>query len=80
MNARAPKARHLAHRARVRRLIAEHPAIAREPVERPVFVAASRPTGARPHRYDLSRYDLTRADVDSAFADCNALRAEVDRT
>ncbi|MFG2575873.1 sulfotransferase family protein [Streptomyces sp. NPDC048481] len=31
--------RHLANRARVRRLIAEHPGIAREPVERPVFVA-----------------------------------------
>ncbi|MFF6804411.1 sulfotransferase [Streptomyces sp. NPDC012616] len=30
--------RHLANRARVRRLIAEHPGIAREPVERPVFV------------------------------------------
>jgi len=30
--------RHLANRARVRRLIAEHPGIAREPIERPVFV------------------------------------------
>ncbi|WP_416986691.1 sulfotransferase family protein [Streptomyces sp. T028] len=30
--------RHLTNRARVRRLIAEHPRIAREPVERPVFV------------------------------------------
>ncbi|MFF4589924.1 sulfotransferase family protein [Streptomyces sp. NPDC001388] len=30
--------RHLDNRARVRRLIAEHPEIAREPVERPVFV------------------------------------------
>jgi hypothetical protein len=40
---------------------------------------AARPKGARPHRYDLSRYGLTRADVESAFADYNALRAEVDR-
>ncbi|WP_200303431.1 sulfotransferase family protein [Streptomyces adelaidensis] len=39
----------------------------------------ARPKGSRPHRYDLSRYGLTRADVDSAFADYNALRAEVDR-
>ncbi|MER6957681.1 MULTISPECIES: sulfotransferase [unclassified Streptomyces] len=30
--------RHLANRARVRRLIAEHPEIAQEPIERPVFV------------------------------------------
>lgn len=30
--------RHLANRARIRRLIAEHPAIEREPIERPVFV------------------------------------------
>ncbi|MEU4875218.1 sulfotransferase [Streptomyces sp. NPDC021608] len=30
--------RHLTNRARVRRLIAEHPAIGREPIERPVFV------------------------------------------
>ncbi|MFF7380750.1 sulfotransferase family protein [Streptomyces massasporeus] len=30
--------RHLANRARVRRLIAEHPEIEREPIERPVFV------------------------------------------
>ncbi|WP_460070057.1 sulfotransferase family protein [Streptomyces sp. YKOK-I1] len=30
--------RHLANRARVRRLIADHPQIVREPVERPVFV------------------------------------------
>ncbi|MEU9313054.1 sulfotransferase [Streptomyces sp. NPDC048256] len=30
--------RHLANRARVRRLVAEHPGIAREPIERPVFV------------------------------------------
>ncbi|MET9392376.1 sulfotransferase [Streptomyces sp. NPDC006624] len=30
--------RHLANRARVRRLIAEHPGIEREPVDRPVFV------------------------------------------
>lgn len=40
---------------------------------------AARPKGARPHRYDLSRYGLTRADVESAFAEYNALRAEVDR-
>lgn len=39
----------------------------------------ARPKGSRPHRYDLSRYGLTRADVESAFADYNALRAEVDR-
>ncbi|WP_171114487.1 MULTISPECIES: sulfotransferase [Streptomyces] len=39
----------------------------------------ARPKGTRPHRYDLSRYGLTRADVESAFADYNALRAEVDR-
>ncbi|MFI7502972.1 sulfotransferase family protein [Streptomyces sp. NPDC049687] len=39
----------------------------------------SRPKGARPHRYDLARYGLTRSDVDTAFADYNALRAEVDR-
>jgi hypothetical protein len=30
--------RHLTNRARIRRLMAEHPAIEREPVERPVFV------------------------------------------
>ncbi|MGW0774812.1 sulfotransferase family protein [Streptomyces sp. NPDC002835] len=30
--------RHLTNRARIRRLIAEHPAIEQEPVERPVFV------------------------------------------
>ncbi len=30
--------RHLANRARVRRLIAEHPEIEREPIEKPVFV------------------------------------------
>ncbi|MGY1497192.1 sulfotransferase family protein [Streptomyces sp. QTS52] len=35
--------------------------------------------GSRPHRYDLARYGLTRADVEAAFADYNALRAEVDR-
>ncbi|MFC4507534.1 MULTISPECIES: sulfotransferase family protein [Streptomyces] len=40
---------------------------------------AARPAGTRPHRYDLARYGLTRADVDTAFADYNALRAEVDR-
>ncbi|MER5210831.1 sulfotransferase [Streptomyces sp. NPDC002838] len=39
----------------------------------------ARPKGTRRHTYDLSRYGLTRADVDSAFADYNALRAEVDR-
>ncbi|MEZ0089297.1 sulfotransferase [Streptacidiphilus sp. EB129] len=39
----------------------------------------ARPRGTHPHRYDLSRYGLTRADVESAFADYNALRAEVDR-
>ncbi|MGN9761282.1 sulfotransferase family protein [Streptomyces sp. SD31] len=41
--------------------------------------AVARPKGTRPHRYDLARYGLTRADVESAFADYNALRAEVDR-
>ncbi|MEH0418114.1 sulfotransferase family protein [Streptomyces sp. B21-083] len=40
---------------------------------------AARPKGARPHSYDLARYGLTGADVDAAFADYNALRAEVDR-
>ncbi|WP_330348225.1 sulfotransferase family protein [Streptomyces sp. NBC_00582] len=40
---------------------------------------AARPRGTRPHRYDLARYGLTRADVDTAFADYNVLRAEVDR-
>ncbi|MFB8777790.1 sulfotransferase family protein [Streptomyces broussonetiae] len=30
--------RHLTNRARLRRLVAEHPAIEREPIERPVFV------------------------------------------
>ncbi|MGW6789679.1 hypothetical protein [Streptomyces chartreusis] len=30
--------RHLANRARIRRLIAEHPEIEREPIEKPVFV------------------------------------------
>lgn len=40
---------------------------------------AARPKGTRPHSYDLARYGLTRADVESAFADYNALRAEVDR-
>ncbi|MFD8814703.1 sulfotransferase family protein [Streptomyces sp. NPDC059627] len=41
--------------------------------------AVARPKGARAHSYDLARYGLTRADVDAAFADYNALRAEVDR-
>lgn len=39
----------------------------------------ARPKGTRRHSYELSRYGLTRADVESAFADYNALRAEVDR-
>ncbi|MEV6588044.1 sulfotransferase family protein [Streptomyces acidicola] len=39
----------------------------------------ARPRGSRPHRYDLSRYGLTPAGVESAFADYNALRAEVER-
>ncbi len=38
----------------------------------------TRPKGTRPHSYDLARYGLSRADVESAFADYNALRAEVD--
>ncbi|MEU3249567.1 sulfotransferase [Streptomyces sp. NPDC006997] len=37
-SAQAHVRRHLTNRARVRRLVAEHPAIEREPVERPVFV------------------------------------------
>ncbi|MFI5552722.1 sulfotransferase family protein [Streptomyces sp. NPDC051738] len=41
--------------------------------------AVARPKGTRPHRYDLARYGLTRSEVESAFADYNALRAEVDR-
>jgi hypothetical protein len=41
--------------------------------------AVARPKGSRKHTYDLSRYGLSRADVESAFADYNALRAEVDR-
>ncbi|SDP17531.1 Sulfotransferase family protein [Streptomyces sp. cf386] len=41
--------------------------------------AVARPKGTRPHRYDLARYGLTHAEVESAFADYNALRAEVDR-
>ncbi|KMS67280.1 hypothetical protein ACM01_43385 [Streptomyces viridochromogenes] len=41
--------------------------------------AVARPKGTRRHTYDLARYALTRADVESAFADYNALRAEVDR-
>ncbi|MGI5378576.1 sulfotransferase family protein [Streptomyces sp. CA-251387] len=41
--------------------------------------AVARPKGSRPHRYDLARYGLPRAQVESAFADYNALRAEVDR-
>ncbi|MFI9764563.1 sulfotransferase family protein [Streptomyces sp. NPDC051963] len=40
---------------------------------------ATRLKGSRPHRYDLSRYGLTHADIESAFADYNVLRAEVDR-
>ncbi|KOG28761.1 sulfotransferase family protein [Streptomyces resistomycificus] len=40
---------------------------------------ATRLKGSRPHRYDLARYGLTRAGVESAFADYNTLRAEVDR-
>ncbi|MEU2620296.1 sulfotransferase [Streptomyces sp. NPDC007157] len=43
----------------------------------PAVVA--RPKGTRVHSYDLARYGLTRAAVDTAFADYNALRAEVDR-
>ncbi|MET9834688.1 sulfotransferase [Streptomyces sp. NPDC006385] len=39
----------------------------------------ARPKGTRRHTYDLARYGLSRADVESAFADYNALRAEVDR-
>lgn len=41
--------------------------------------AVARPKGTRAHRYDLARYGLTRAEVEDAFADYNALRAEVDR-
>ncbi|WP_137991624.1 sulfotransferase family protein [Streptomyces vilmorinianum] len=41
--------------------------------------AVARPKGARKHTYDLSRYGLSRSDVESAFADYNTLRAEVDR-
>ncbi len=41
--------------------------------------AVARPRGARKHTYDLSRYGLSRAEVEAAFADYNALRAEVDR-
>ncbi|GAA4075490.1 sulfotransferase [Streptomyces shaanxiensis] len=41
--------------------------------------AVARPKGTRPHRYDLARYGLTRAEVEAAFAEYNALRAEVDR-
>ena len=37
-SAQAHVRRHLGNRARVRRLIAEHPEIEREPIERPVFV------------------------------------------
>ncbi|MGH1553097.1 hypothetical protein ACRAWF_17040 [Streptomyces sp. L7] len=39
---------------------------------------AARPKGTCPHQYDLARYGLTRADVASAFADYDALRAEVE--
>jgi hypothetical protein len=38
----------------------------------------ARPKGTRPHRYDLARYGLDRDEVEAAFADYNALRAEVD--
>ncbi|MFI9170007.1 sulfotransferase family protein [Streptomyces lincolnensis] len=38
LSAQAHVRRHLTNRARVRRLIAEHPEIAREPIEKPVFV------------------------------------------
>lgn len=38
LSAQAHVRRHLANRARVRRLIAEHPEIEAEPIERPVFV------------------------------------------
>lgn len=41
--------------------------------------AVARPRGTRKHTYDLSRYGLSRAEVEAAFADYNALRAEVDR-
>ncbi|WP_306456191.1 MULTISPECIES: hypothetical protein [unclassified Streptomyces] len=41
--------------------------------------AVARPEGAREHTYDLTRYGLTRDEVESAFADHNVLRAEVDR-
>ncbi|WP_086561180.1 sulfotransferase family protein [Streptomyces africanus] len=41
--------------------------------------AVARPKGTRKHTYDLHRYGLSRADVESAFAEYNALRAEVDR-
>lgn len=40
--------------------------------------AVARPKGTRPHRYDLARYGLSRAEVESAFADYDVLRAEVD--
>ncbi|TQE33510.1 sulfotransferase, partial [Streptomyces ipomoeae] len=40
---------------------------------------AARPKGSRPHRYDLARYGLTRDEVESAFAEYNALRQDVDR-
>ncbi|KUO15103.1 sulfotransferase family protein [Streptomyces dysideae] len=38
MSAQTHVGRHLANRARIRRLIAEHPEIEQEPIERPVFV------------------------------------------
>ncbi|MGW2378869.1 sulfotransferase family protein [Streptomyces sp. NPDC001658] len=41
--------------------------------------AVARPKGTRRHTYDLARYGLTPADVEAAFADYNALRADVDR-
>jgi hypothetical protein len=41
--------------------------------------AVARPKGTRKHTYDLSRYGLARDAVESAFAEYNVLRAEVDR-
>lgn len=41
--------------------------------------AAGRRRGARRHTYDLARYGLDREASEMAFADYNALRAEVDR-
>ncbi|MDH6135653.1 hypothetical protein P3T37_005070 [Kitasatospora sp. MAA4] len=39
----------------------------------------ARPSGSRPHSYDLARYGLTRAAVESAFTPYDALRAQVER-